>query len=169
MTEFGINHRIKMFKWWKNNNYMFKVYSVCHMFGMDVEVQARWKSYFSFFSRDHTRHMQQMHSMFRDPFSNFGMLEDGGRQGRERGGNRGLSNEVAPFGQFGFGNMFTNMSNMMQDMDRAFVGIFYWFCYDFRIIFFLINFVITWWCHYVVKLWLSQCSDSRTPYPPPKK
>lgn len=65
--------------------------------------------------------MRGMDSMFSDPFRNFGMIEDG--RGRERGGqNRGVSNEIAPFGGFGFGNMFGNMSQMMQNMDRMFVS-----------------------------------------------
>ena len=80
--------------------------------------------------------MQQMDSMFRDPFGAMGggglmalPGADGGRDQRRRRQQQGQNLAVAerntfmdPFSHFD--SMFSNMRNMMSEMHRAFVSLF---------------------------------------------
>ena len=50
---------------------------------------------------------------------NGGWREDGGR----RRADRGTGQDLTPFEDFRFGNIFGNMNKMMQDMEKAFVSI----------------------------------------------
>ena len=82
-----------------------------------------------FTTSDHRDQFGRMNDIFRDPFGGIGgmgMLEDGRgrdrRQRGDRGNDRGSDNQLSPFGDFGFGNIFGNMSRMMQDMNKTFVS-----------------------------------------------